>query len=259
MRSSSGRNPIDDLTTKARIRDAAISQIAQIGFGASTVRSIAAAAGVSAALVVHHFGSKDGLRQACDEHVAAVFGEYVKDAEAMSTARILTEMAAQASSEEISLLTAYCVRALIDGGDLAQKLFDTVVDDTAKAMRAGVEAGLIKPAIDETGRARMLTATSLGAAVMARYLYPAEADPVAAQRLLRAEVTVPGLELYTYGLFTDDSLLAEFRKQQPDPEPTAAPAPGAPTAGDQGPPDSTTSGAKVPAPVPSPTPSRKRQ
>ena len=39
------------------------------------IRAIAADAGVSPGLVVHHFGSKDGLREACDRHVVARFRE----------------------------------------------------------------------------------------------------------------------------------------------------------------------------------------
>ena len=58
----------EDFTTVARIRDAAIEQFGQNGFSAS-VRSIATAAGVSAALVIHHFGSKEKLREACDAYV----------------------------------------------------------------------------------------------------------------------------------------------------------------------------------------------
>ena len=59
---------VEDLNTVARIRDAAIEQFGQRGFSAS-VRSIATAAGVSAALVIHHFGSKEKLREACDAYV----------------------------------------------------------------------------------------------------------------------------------------------------------------------------------------------
>ena len=59
----------DDLTAVARIRDAAIDQLGQHGFSVG-LRAIAEAAGVSAALVIHHFGSKDGLRKACDDYIA---------------------------------------------------------------------------------------------------------------------------------------------------------------------------------------------
>ena len=59
----------DDLTATARIRDAAIEQFGEHGFGVG-LRAIAKAAGVSPGLVIHHFGSKDGLRKACDDYVA---------------------------------------------------------------------------------------------------------------------------------------------------------------------------------------------
>ncbi|HET9890002.1 MAG TPA: TetR family transcriptional regulator, partial [Mycobacterium sp.] len=58
-----------DLTAAARIRDAAIEQFGEHGFGVG-LRTIAEAAGVSAALVIHHFGSKKGLRKACEDYIA---------------------------------------------------------------------------------------------------------------------------------------------------------------------------------------------
>ncbi len=44
------------------------------GFAAS-VRAVATRAEVSRGLLNHHFGSKDGLRAACDEHVLRVIRE----------------------------------------------------------------------------------------------------------------------------------------------------------------------------------------
>ena len=61
----------EDLTARARIRDAAVARFGRDGFRAP-VRAIAEDAGVSAALVIHHFGSKDALRAECDEHVLRV-------------------------------------------------------------------------------------------------------------------------------------------------------------------------------------------
>ena len=59
----------NDRTTIARIRDTAIEQFGQHGFNVG-LRAIGEAAGVSAALVIHHFGSKEGLRKACDDYIA---------------------------------------------------------------------------------------------------------------------------------------------------------------------------------------------
>jgi AcrR family transcriptional regulator len=59
----------DDLTARAGIRDAALVQFAERGVASTTMRAIAAHAGVSPGLVQQHFGSKDGLREACDRDV----------------------------------------------------------------------------------------------------------------------------------------------------------------------------------------------
>src|SRR5690606_9610340 len=57
-----------DLTAQARIRDAAVRRFAIDGL-AAPLRAIAADADVSPALILHHFGSREGLRAACDEYV----------------------------------------------------------------------------------------------------------------------------------------------------------------------------------------------
>jgi len=64
------RHAYEDLTARARIRDAALWHFAEEGFSRATIRDIAATAGVSPGLVRHHFGSKEGLRDACDEAVS---------------------------------------------------------------------------------------------------------------------------------------------------------------------------------------------
>src|SRR3954452_14636507 len=61
----------EDLTARARIRDAAIRLFAERGIDGTTVRDITQAAGVSSGLLRHHFGSKEGLRQACDDYAMA--------------------------------------------------------------------------------------------------------------------------------------------------------------------------------------------
>ena len=63
-----------DLTAAARIRDAAVVRFARDGLGAS-LKTIAADAGVSSGLILHHFGTKQGLRRACDEWVLAEIRE----------------------------------------------------------------------------------------------------------------------------------------------------------------------------------------
>ncbi|HEY3818672.1 MAG TPA: TetR family transcriptional regulator [Polyangiaceae bacterium] len=51
--------------TRQRMLDAAVRLFAEGGLGATSVRDVAGAAGVSLAMVHHYFGSKDDLYEAC--------------------------------------------------------------------------------------------------------------------------------------------------------------------------------------------------
>ena len=68
-----------DLTAAAAIRIAAMELFAERGYADVTIRQIAAAAGVSPALVIHHYGSKDKLRAVLDERVAAFLESMLAD------------------------------------------------------------------------------------------------------------------------------------------------------------------------------------
>src|SRR6478609_1197475 len=107
----------DDLTATARIRDAAIEQFGQHGFDVG-LRAIAKAAGVSAGLVIHHFGSKDGLRKACDDYIA----EQIRSAksESIQSSDPATWFAQMAEIEEYAPMMAYLVRSMQSGSALAQ-------------------------------------------------------------------------------------------------------------------------------------------
>src|SRR5829696_8252307 len=63
----------DDLTARARIREAALELFAEDGVAGTSLRSVAAKAAVSPSLVVHHFGTKAGLREAVDDAVLTAF------------------------------------------------------------------------------------------------------------------------------------------------------------------------------------------
>jgi AcrR family transcriptional regulator len=73
-----------DLTGRARLREAALALFAERGFEATSARAVAAAAGLSPALVIHHFGSKEGLRAAVDEEVLGRLGAALRDLDAGS-------------------------------------------------------------------------------------------------------------------------------------------------------------------------------
>jgi AcrR family transcriptional regulator len=66
-----------DLTAKAKIRHVALGLFAKKGFPATSLRLVAQRAGVSPALIAHHYGSKEGLRLAVDQAVMKTLQESV--------------------------------------------------------------------------------------------------------------------------------------------------------------------------------------
>jgi AcrR family transcriptional regulator len=196
---------IDDRTTKARIRDAAIDCFAEHGVAATTARKVASAAGVSPGLVIHHFESMDGLRRACDDHVVSIIGQ--RKREAMSSGPSFDALAALRSSEFDSL-PGYLAAVLVDDSPAVERLVDEMARDAEAYMAEGVAAGNLLPSSDPRSRAVLLTVWNLGALVLHRHL----------DRMLGVDLTSPGFgtdaasrsyaasvfEIYGDGILTDD-------------------------------------------------------
>ena len=195
---------MDDRTTSARIRDAAIECIADHGVTATTARKVAEAAGVSPGLVIHHFGSMDGLRSACDDYVAAVIRHFKQ--EAMSAGPNLDVLAAL-RNPDMGPLMGYLANVLADNSGAVADLVDGLVDDAEVYIEQGVESGMLRPSDDPRGRAVVLTMWNLGALVLYEHL----------DRLLGVDLTDPDVlddpsfaayagpiyETYGNGFFTE--------------------------------------------------------
>lgn len=124
-----GTRPLSDLTARARIRDVAVELFASRGFRGTTIRDVAAEAGVSPGLVQHHFGAKEGLREACDQHLA-------------ETLRAIMASQTPRSDWDRDLVAAmydtggpamrYLARGLLEGWPGVSKVFDEGVLGTAQ-------------------------------------------------------------------------------------------------------------------------------
>ena len=143
----------DDLTAVARIRDAAIDQVGQHGFNVG-LRAIAQAAGVSAALVIHHFGSKEGLLRVCDDYIAEQIRE--AKAESLRTSDATAWLAQMAEIECYAPMIAYLVRSMQSGSDLAKTFWQRMIDNAEEYLEEGVRAGTLKPSRDPKARAKFL-------------------------------------------------------------------------------------------------------
>jgi AcrR family transcriptional regulator len=144
-----------DLTARARIREAALRHFAEEGYQGATIRAIAGTAGVSPGLLRHHFGSKEELRAACDEHVFEILRRI--------NAQMLDDIggvgAAQAAAKP---LQRYVARALADGSATAAPLFDEMVTLTEMWLARADEDRLDPSATGRRIRAALITAMAAG-------------------------------------------------------------------------------------------------
>lgn len=209
MHSASGPS---DLTGRARIRDAAIELFAAQGFGGTSVKAIAEVAGVSPGLVIHHYGSKDALRRVCDEHVIAkLLDERFESVDTPSADLVQTLLAeASAAGPKFNYLT----RLLAEPGEAGDELFARLVASTRQNLAQGRESGSIKPASDPDVTALLVTVFGVAQfLVRDRFANVLGTDPFSAEGAAR--LTLPTLEIFTYGLYADTDLLAAARNALP--------------------------------------------
>ena len=124
--SAAGKVSAEDLTARARIREAALSLFAERGVDGATIRDIATAAGVSGGLVRHHFGSKDGLRAACDSYALDQLMQ-IKE-QAVLDGQLANPSFMSATRPTVLLLYRYLARSLVDGSPAAAAMFDEMVE-----------------------------------------------------------------------------------------------------------------------------------
>jgi len=175
-----GDSTVDDRTTRAKIRDAAVACFAENGITGTTARKVAAAAGVSPGLVIHHFGTMDGLRAECDEHVALTIRNFKY--EAMDEGPNLDVLAALRGATQAPLV-GYLAAVLGDDSPIVNNLVDDLVSDAEGYIEHGVDTGMVRPSPNPSGRAAVLTLWSLGALVMHRHL----------KRILGVDLTDPDI------------------------------------------------------------------
>lgn len=213
----------DDLTATARIRDAAIREFGEHGFQTS-VRAIASAAGVSPGLVIHHFGSKEGLRTACDDHIA----EQIRSSksESIRSSDPATWLAQLAEIDGYAPLMAYLVRSMQSGGPLATALWRRMLDDVETYLDEAVRAGTVKPSRDPRARARYIGIANSGSFLLYLQLHNNPTDVRAVLRDYTEEMVLPALELYSEGLLVDSTMYDAFLARHDQGIPFSAPPEG---------------------------------
>ncbi len=149
----SSKHPVreGDLTSAARIRNAALERFAEAGIADTSIRDIAKAAGTSPGLVQHHFQTKANLRDAVNEYVTAILIEAFGGPDDDDRA----DDPVQAAGDRITRFIAanptamrYVGRAIVEGDPAARRIFDAFVGMVLAAMRRLAAQGALHRDLD---------------------------------------------------------------------------------------------------------------
>ncbi len=197
MCSAASEPPVaPEAAARERILAVAIDLVGRDGAPAATVRRVAAAADVSPALVMHHFGSKAGLLAACDDDVMATIRRAI---DGLGSDDLEVSFAELLAAESAAPAVGYVGRALHEGGEAGRRWFDWMIELTRQGMADLAEAGLARPAADPAMQAVLLLAMDIGVVLMRhhveRYLGASITDDHITARWATAE-----LDLLSHGV-----------------------------------------------------------
>jgi AcrR family transcriptional regulator len=204
-----------DLTAEARIRRSALRLFAERGFEGTTTRAIAEAAGVSPGLVLHHFGTKEALRERVDTDVIAVVDRIFSAMypEGKPANFDVWQDGYRRLFHEDDALPAYLRRGLLEGSSATRGLFLKMMEFAEHFLVLAVERGEARRPTDLQATVALLASMSLTSVLLAEEFaeYVGDGQPMET-RLAEAQ-----LEFMQLGFFESEPV-----------ETTAASAPGGP-------------------------------
>jgi AcrR family transcriptional regulator len=159
----------DELKKLERIRQAALKSFATKGASGTSLRSVAADAGVSLGLVQHHFETKAGLIKAVDDYVMGVVVEMVsRPVSAAYPKGSIADMGNRITNLLIEQpdVVDYFGRALIDGSPLGRTVWDTLAAFGTTRWNTRKESGEARDDIDVTWAALNSLVLALGTLIL---------------------------------------------------------------------------------------------
>jgi AcrR family transcriptional regulator len=145
-----------------------LKSFATYGTSATSLRTVAAAAGVSVGLVQHHFGTKAGLVKAVDDHVLGLVIPAIAPPLAEPPSDSIAEMGSRVTRmvAEQPDIVDYLGRALIDGSPLGTTIFDTLTAFGIARWTKRDERGETRPEVDLTWAALNALVLPLGTIIL---------------------------------------------------------------------------------------------
>lgn len=143
---STDASPVGRGEGRERVLNEAVRLFGEAGFAGTSVRAVAAAAGVSPANVMHHFGTKEALKEATDARVLGALSTSLKEAsQAVLDGGDPVEVGSLVGDPEVR---AYLRRVLLDGGAAGEALAADLVGLARAGLDKAAAAGQVRPGAD---------------------------------------------------------------------------------------------------------------
>lgn len=162
------RNSGAEAPGRRQLLEAGLRLFAERGFAAVGLREIAAEAGVSLGLVRTHFGSKDGLREAIDEHVLGeikrLYATVLEHSETGALSMAVEDALEWIPRDRVALM--YARMALMEKTPGSQALFDQMLAIMRQFIDTNARRGLLQPGVDREWAAIYLLFDFIGPAII---------------------------------------------------------------------------------------------
>jgi TetR/AcrR family transcriptional regulator, regulator of cefoperazone and chloramphenicol sensitivity len=154
-----------DPSTRTRIREAALRLVAERGLAGSSIRDVAKEAGVSPGLVQHHFRTKERLKQEVDawvlDRLRAEFQSVTVSGSMAQVSDLFCQAVVRFGTSHPEL-PAYISRTMLEGGPMAEAMFDGLIRLTRANLDLVAERGGVRPGLDMVWASIQLTMMWVG-------------------------------------------------------------------------------------------------
>lgn len=197
--------------TRAQLIEVATNAFARDGFATTSLRSIAKEAGVSPALVVHHFGSREKLVEEC---IIKNLGLWVSEKQQFVDVSLSTALGQwQSSIDKHGSKLQFFRQVLLFGGEPANILFSRMVQEASMMIEAQIEKGQVRKVENRADLALLMTLHGLAPLLMQEqvnnHLGGSFMEPELGARLAGAN-----LEIYRKGIYKSSEANSDKKKKK---------------------------------------------
>lgn len=199
------------LDKRAQLIEIATDAFARDGFATTSLRSIAKQAGVSPALVVHHFGSREKLIEEC---IIKSLGLWVSEKQQFVDVSLSTSLGQwQASIDKHGSKLQFFRQVLVFGGEPANILFSRMVQEAQMMIEAQVEKGQMRKVENPGDLALLMTLHGLAPLLMQEQVNNHLGGSFLAPEL-GARLAGANLEIYRKGIYKNSDEKSGKKKKK---------------------------------------------